>query len=161
MKLILRRAHAVKEKRKDQGIFREPKVENYVEYSLFCTITLSVDEEHALKKYVGDDYAMTYKPGHIREEGGIFGFGTSFVFKSSSEFEYSDHAEAQRAGSGQAGPWLYLSALRKGVTYSEVGGVGLLLHQEEVLQDACRKLANMLSNRMGYNGDQEHEFALG
>jgi hypothetical protein len=69
MKLILRRAHAVKEKRKDQGIFREPKVENYVEYSLFCTITLSVDEEHALKKYVGDDYAMTYKPGHIREEG--------------------------------------------------------------------------------------------
>jgi hypothetical protein len=158
MKLILRRAHSPKEKRTDQGLFREAKIEHYIEYSLFCTLTLSVEEEHAFKKYVGDDYPMTYKSGYMREEGGIFGIGTSFVFKSSSEFEYSDRAEAERAGSGQAGPWLYFSVLRKGVKYAEIGGVGLLLHQEEVLQDACRKLANMLSNRMDYNGEHEYEF---
>ena len=128
MKLILKRQQEEKTRVvKEAGFFSERVKEKQVEYKLSCRIVLSESEEAIFTKYVGGDYPMTYQAGRIREEGGIFGYGVSYVFTPTSPTEYSSEEDARHdAGGGPVGVGLRLSNLRSGVTYTERGGVGVL-----------------------------------
>ncbi|MGA8494073.1 MAG: hypothetical protein WB764_01235 [Xanthobacteraceae bacterium] len=159
MKLVFKRGHEEKVKIiQEAGLLRKRIETKEIEYRLTCRLVLSDTEDAILTKYVGSDYPMTYQGGYIGQEGGIFGYGVSYVFKATSPTEYSTEKDARQAGNGPTGVGLYLSNLRKGVTYIEHGGVGILLRQERILKEACQSLQNLMTNRSSYSGEEETSF---